>query len=101
MGGKVKPDKKSRMKPVYFPLDESELLEYADTLPNFSKWVKERLRQAKELQDKGLDPAVIEAIERLIDVKLANKVISVKEEVKKPSRGNPGGVSKEDLDGWF
>ena len=56
----------AKVKNVYFTDDDLDLFNYSNSLPNFSKWVKQRLLMEK-------DNGNIEAlINKLIDAKLGN-----------------------------
>ena len=53
---------------------EKELLILADSIDNFSGWVKSKLRDELARRITGIDPAILQVVEKFIDVKLAGKV---------------------------
>lgn len=56
----------SRSKQVYFNVDkDKKLLEFADDLPNFSDWVKEKIRG--EIQRLEVEKQVNQKLADLID----------------------------------
>ena len=59
------------MKPVYFAEYEDDILKYSQTLPNFSKWVKHRLRVEKDIGD------IESLVNKLIDARMGSSVITV------------------------
>lgn len=77
---------KIKRKPVYFNLDDPkqfELQEHADSLSNFSDWVKKKLSEDKLFktqeppEDPKLDPNEIAAlVESIVETKLAGRVIA-------------------------
>lgn len=85
---------KNEVKPyrraVYFnKTKDKELIDYINTLDNFSDWVKERIKQQLTPQPKPIDNMeLIRIIEQIIESKLQGKVITeqkpeeVKESVK-------------------
>jgi len=54
---------------------EKELLELADSIENFSWWVKSKLQYELTRNKTGIDPAILQAVGRLIDAKLASRVV--------------------------
>lgn len=54
---------------------EKGLLELADSMDNFSWWVKSKLQDEIDRRKTGIDPAMLQAVEKLIDAKLASKVL--------------------------
>jgi hypothetical protein len=83
---------KSPIKPVFFTLDDpeqKELRKHADLMPNFSEWVKERLREDKLIKEQGplkepkMDPKELATlVETLLETKLAGRVVATGQEVK-------------------
>lgn len=67
----------SKLKAVYFNKNtEADLLSFADNISNFSEWVKRKIRQELQFQKTGVDPEIKNLIEKLIETKLAGKVIN-------------------------
>lgn len=55
---------------------EKDLLKLAESMMNFSGWVKDKLRDEIARQTIGIDPAILNAVEKMIDVKLASKIVT-------------------------
>ena len=81
-----------KRKSTYFNVDDPEqheLLDYADSLDNFSDWVREKLAEDKLLKEHGpledskLDPKELAAlVESLLETKLAGRIIATDQEEK-------------------
>jgi len=66
-----------KIKAVYFnSKTEAPLLDFADGLENFSEWVKGCIRRELWALETGIDPAIEELVERLLETKLAGRVVA-------------------------
>lgn len=64
-----------KVKQVSFnTLQEKELLELADSMENFSGWVKSTLRNELIRRNTGIDQAILQAVDKLIEAKIASKI---------------------------
>jgi len=70
---------KSKTMLVYFNMGSDEdLYQYAHALPNFSGWVKRRLRQEFEQKDKNVSLNLLAQVETMIENRLsAFKVVQI------------------------
>lgn len=68
---------KPTSKPVYFGIDDAELYEHAQKIPNFSEWVKQKITNEIEQKKTGADPALVQLINDIVDKKLAGRVAVV------------------------
>lgn len=74
---------------------EKELLELADSMNNFSWWVKCKLQDELARRKTGIDPAILHAVEKLINVKLASKGVIT------DTKSKTGGNDEIDPDQFF
>lgn len=89
--------KNVKIKGVWFNLDiprEVDLCQYADSMENFSNFVKKKLTEDKLLKEQGppedpkLDPQEIAAlVETLLETKLAGRIVAT-DQVEKNEESN-------------
>jgi hypothetical protein len=61
---------------------EKELLELAESMENFSWWVKSKLQDELARRKTGIDLAIFRSVEKLIDAKLAGKIVIQDTQIK-------------------
>lgn len=65
-----------RVRPVYFnDQAEADLLEFTYSLANFSDWVKKKIRGEFQARETGISPEIAALVERLLEAKLAGRVM--------------------------
>jgi len=61
----------ARNKLVYFNLaSDAEIYEYAQQIPNFSKWVKDQIRRGMERKSQKVDADILKQCEIMIENRL-------------------------------
>jgi len=73
----------------------NRLLEFADGLQNFSDWVKRRIEREIVKYETGVDPEIAALVERLVEVKLAGRLVRSEENVESKD------TLLEDIDKFF
>ena len=72
-----------KIKACYFnSKTEAELLEFVGGLDNFSDWVKNYIRKEIQARETGINPDLVNMVESLIDVKLAERIMMPKKETQ-------------------
>jgi hypothetical protein len=85
-----------KIKAVYFNSElDHRLLEFADGLQNFSDWVKRRIEREIVKYETGVDPEIAALVERLVEVKLAGRLVRSEENVESKD------TLLEDIDKFF
>lgn len=96
MQQKPKQKPKQKIKPVYFTSQEANLLAYAEDIPNFSRWVKNKIANEIEIKKSGIDPELIEIVDRLLETKLAGRALA-----SLTGQADEGDNMAADLEGFF
>lgn len=60
----------AKQKLAYLRPQDSDIAAFLNGLPNFSDWVRSRARAE---MGAGIDPALLAAVERVVDARLASK----------------------------
>ena len=85
-----------KIKAVYFNSElDHRLLEFADGLSNFSDWVKRRIAREIAKNETGVDPEIAALVERLVEVKLAGRLVRSEENAEAKD------TLVEDIDKFF
>ena len=85
-----------KIKACYFNTKtEAELLEFVGGLDNFSNWVKNYIKKEIQARETGVSPDLVNMVESLIEVKLAEHTMVPKKETQ-----NKINVA-DDLDAFF
>lgn len=85
-----------KIKAVYFNSElDHRLLKFADGLQNFSDWVKRRIEREIVKYEIGVDPEIAALVERLVEVKLAGRLVRSEENVESKD------TLLEDIDKFF
>lgn len=76
-----------KTKAVYFNEDEKDLLDWAEKQSNFSKYIKSLIVRDIQTEKDGIDPRMVEMVERMLETKLAGKVATENKKTAPPREG--------------